>query len=216
MDISRKLALEIFGLQDGKYTECDLNSAYRKLSKIAHPDSGGNSTLFIFITECRNMLLVQPSQEKHENAEKKPTANKKTRKKIVRDISLFDLVSFMNDHFYLEDNVLLNSVFLLVRVSVSPILRRNLNKDYDFCIKSNIADFIRNDLKLVTFNQNVSLSEEHCKYRFFKVTVYAGQKKFKYYAKANTQKTIVSNSAFFKQKIKKYFTTKLNITLQKN
>lgn len=214
MDISRKLALEIFELQDGKYTETDVNSTYRKLSKIVHPDAGGNNNLFNFINECRKLLLEQSPQNKEKNTEPKAYTPKKPRKKKVKDISLFDLVSFLNNHFYLEDDTLLNSVFLLVRVSVSPIFKNKLHKDYDYSLKSAIADFLRNDLTLVTFNQNVFLPEEYKNYNIFKVTVYAGQKRYTYYTKANKQKTIISKSAFFKQKIEKCFTTKLNITLQ--
>lgn len=214
MDISRKLALEIFELQDGKYTETDVNSTYRKLSKIVHPDTGGNNNLFNFINECRKLLLEQSPQNKEKNTDSKAYTPKKPRKKKVKDISLFDLVSFLNNHFYLEDDAILNSVFLLVRVSVSPIFKKKLHKDYDYSLKSAIADFLRSDLTLVTFNQNVFLPEEYKNYNIFKVTVYAGQKRYTYYTKANKQKTIVSKSAFFKQKIEKCFTTKLNITLQ--
>ena len=60
MNISRDLALEIFGLKDD-FSIQELNYAYRKLAKITHPDRGGDKNLFIFIKECKDILDNKPS-----------------------------------------------------------------------------------------------------------------------------------------------------------
>ena len=58
MDISLKLALSIFGLNE-KYSQSEINSAYRRLAKITHPDSGGDNNIFLFVLIITNDCVLK-------------------------------------------------------------------------------------------------------------------------------------------------------------
>lgn len=111
MDISKELALELYGLKDN-FTEDDLKQQFRRLSKITHPDTGGDANLFKFVTECRNVLMGKSKEQtknhnsskaqsnssnNHNNTQKAKKEKANVRLKTLYDI-YYDLDKYIDEY----------------------------------------------------------------------------------------------------------------------
>lgn len=84
MDSFRQMALEIFGLREN-FTREEVNKKFKRLSKIVHPDIGGDENLFKFIMFCKEVLLdnskindVKQTDEKPKTRQSKEDSKKES------------------------------------------------------------------------------------------------------------------------------------------
>ena len=96
MDISLKLALSIFGLNEN-YSQSEISYAYRKLAKITHPDSGGDKNLFLLVKECKELLeKILKTVLFQQKLPQKQTQLRKT----LKSFSLSNLIYFMKNTIF--------------------------------------------------------------------------------------------------------------------
>lgn len=185
MDISRKLALEIFGLQDGKYTEKDLSDAYRKLAKVTHPDSGGETVLFRFVQECKEILEKGVSTSTDSNHKKYRSSG--YTKQDTREEGNLSL-EFVNQYFLMLHTIVqkyrINLIIASAKVCIYPIFRKS--KQICLTISPTITfdEFLRVADK--NFYDIITLPENFEKIKRFKVHVEFLGKPYKFLVKRNT------------------------------
>ncbi len=168
MDVSRQTALEIFGLKDG-CSEDDINKKYRTLSKVVHPDTGGDENLFLLLTTCKDTLL-----KPHSTAS--PTTNssnaKQTSSAPSKKTYYIDLTQLYDSYFSLDELLSqfdITNIHGTARINISPCRQRNKRESSTVTIIQPFGEFRK--LSFVLFKQNIILSEEFKKHTSFNVRV---------------------------------------------
>lgn len=145
MKISREIALEVFNLKEG-YTDEELKSAYRRLSKICHPDTGGDQNLFVFITSCKDLLeetikykskgSTQNDIDQKESKSKSSTEANCVKERIDIDLEKLighytsGLLNVLMRHYEIE------KIFFYSAICMYPRLKKSEKKNYTFRLES--------------------------------------------------------------------------------
>lgn len=125
MNISRDLALSVFGLKEG-YSEKELSEAYRRLAKITHPDSVGDNNLFVFIKECKDVL-----ENNIQNSDNSVNSRKKDSSPQAKDIKITDIsLDLLHEEYILLNKHMkafhIRNIYTYVKVFIHPILKKSL------------------------------------------------------------------------------------------
>lgn len=125
MNISWDTALLVFGLKDN-FTQNELKTRYRSLSKITHPDTGGDENLFKFITACKEVLennkdtSSNSSNQKRDSSYTSKQSSKETTNIKLR--TLYDIIYDLNDY---TDKYDIQIIHTQIDITVSS--RRKMN-----------------------------------------------------------------------------------------
>lgn len=172
MNISRQLALEIFGLKEN-FTKEDVVRKFRGLSKIVHPDTGGDENLFKFIICCKETLL---NNSKANNASQtyEPPKPRESKKKSVF-ITLPDLYDFyyVLDIYSKQYDII--EIRGKARIFITPYVILPFITKQKYC-ESTIIKFSQpfsefKELDFANFFATVKLSENLKKFQKFKIRV---------------------------------------------
>ena len=165
MDITRQTALEIFNLNDN-FTTAELNKRYRELSKIVHPDTGGDENLFKMLTCCKDVLTNTSHQSAPENNSASSSEQKaKTRAYInlkTLDDIYFSLSRYLNEWDIYE-------IHGMARVQISPRWRKDQCTLTNLYLKQPFEQFQR--AGFVSFSEVITIPEALKKFKAFSVRV---------------------------------------------
>lgn len=205
MDISKNLALAIFGLNE-KYSENDLSKSYHRLARIIHPDCGGDQNLFFLINECKEILEknLQTSSNSFESFCENKAANHSffytnhwpKEKNVQKDIPLttlykeYDLLWQYPKYFHIK-NIVSN-----IYISIEPIFKKSNVKHIDILLKSSFTDFYEACPNEIVFEKTILIPKDFKEYNFFKVLVQIEEKKYIFFIFKNSFKEFSSFTAF--------------------
>ncbi len=168
MNVSRDIALEVFGLKEG-FTEKDIEAQYKKLAKITHPDAGGDDNLFRFVKECKNILTHSSSSSTQEQIER-----------FIILQQLYDSCEVIGAEQTIETLEEFNVTEIRARLSIqiSPLFRKDLTQVINQTLVTSTYDF-----KLaqnVIFCSNIRYPKEIQKFSWFRISLnfLAASKKF--------------------------------------
>ena len=189
MKISREIALEVFNLKEG-YTEEELKSAYRRLSKICHPDTGGDQNLFVFITSCKDVLQCKINPQNKPDVEKKKTnpssttkANSRPTEKIKVDVEVEKIYEFFNStkSFFAQ----IRNVFVDSVICMYPTFNKKEKKSYPIRFETEFnflnckVDVVDNRLN-IKFQKSIIVPEEFKKLKKIRVKIKFMDKTYKF------------------------------------
>jgi len=162
MDVSRQTALEIFGLSEN-FTPEEVENKFRKLSKIVHPDAGGDVNLFKFINRCRETLLDNVKASDARQAQEEP------KNKISADINLstlYDIYYRLQSYMSIYDII---EIIGTARIFIMPCR----NKKHCVTTIINFSQPFREfqELTFANFSTTVKLPEKLKKFKRFKIRV---------------------------------------------
>lgn len=158
MDVTRKTALEIFGLSEG-FTKEDVNRNFRRLSKIVHPDVGGDENLFKFIICCKEKLC-----------------DKKDKKVMGVDLTILYKIYDDLDSYNIDYNQ--TYIFGGARIFITPCIRKNYMRNQIVELVQPFKQF--KELNFVSFSATVKLPEELKNFNKFKICVNFMGKTYKF------------------------------------
>ena len=213
MDISLKLALSIFGLNE-KYSQSDINSAYRRLAKITHPDSGGDSNLFLFIKECKESL--EKSINTNYSSAKTSMPPNSTQQNTVKyaDIDL----DLLYDEYNILDNYMedfnIRDIVSNMYISIRPIFKNSLTKWKNYSLNYPFKYFLASNKKEILFKETIFLPKEFEKHKFLKVFVKIEEKEYHFYISPNSSRELSSLNAFKAYGDFDYFLTTLHLSFK--
>lgn len=212
MDIPYRLALDVFGLSDSP-SELDINKAYKRLVKCAHPDKGGDKNLFSFITECKNVLLKgdaskrKTSQNSCNNSDSNNTSTTQKSGKKNYYVNLSDLY---NIYYYslgrIQQECNITDIRTSINMYIYPVFRKNKLKVIQVQTSCDFSDLSK--FGYVPLKCYVKLPEEFCKYNKFNVSFSLLDKSF--------SKTLSTNSINSFKLNDSRFDTILDVTLIKS
>lgn len=213
MDISINLALSIFGL-NGKYSQSEISSAYRKLVKITHPDSGGDKNLFLFVNECKDLL-----EKNFQNPFFSSGVSKKedTNQQSKRKIAYIELDLLYEEYDILEkymEEFNINDIYSNMYISINPIFKKALTKWKNYTLKYPFISFLESKRKEIIFKETICIPKEFEKYKFFNVSIRIEEKKYNFFIFKNTFKEISSLNAFKECDNSNHFLTTLQLSFE--
>lgn len=143
LKISRQTALEVFGLKED-FAKDELNQKFRKLSKLVHPDVGGDENLFKLIMCCKEVLLndVGEQEETHKEQKTQKTATPKKAEKEKTNISLNTLY---NIYYNLSENMRkydIVYIYAMAKVYVIPTKKKSQCKSIDLELIQRFSNFL--------------------------------------------------------------------------
>ena len=213
MDISLKLALSIFGLND-TYSQSEINSAYHRLAKITHPDSGGDNNLFLFVKECRDLLEknIQNTVFSSKATTKTNTAPQNNVKFANIDLDmLYDEYDILADYMK-EFNIC--DIISNMYISINPIFKKSLTKWKNYTLKCPFKSFLASHQREIIFEENIIISPEFEKYKFFKVFIQIEEKKYHFFISRNSFKEFSSFVAFKEYASSEHFLTSVRLSFK--
>lgn len=167
MNIPREIALEIFGLTDN-FDENELKNCYTNLSKIIHPDSGGDEKLFNFVTKCKNVLENNTDKEEKQNS----NSNKGT------EISVRQLKDIYDKIYYYSKKLNIEKIYTEIELCLIPIENKNDMWSTKYYLYDSLESFLIRDG--VVFEVVVKIPEELKEYNKLKVEFLYNGKKVKF------------------------------------
>lgn len=213
MDISLNIALSIFGL-DEKYSQSEINSAYRKLAKITHPDTGGDKNLFLFIKECKQLLeknITINNFSFKTGTNSNPTPQNTVNSANIELNLLYEEYNLLEK--YMKDYNIKNIVSNMY-VSVRPIFKKSLTRWKNYSLQYPFEYFLASKQKEILFKETIYFPKEFEKYKFFKVFIQIEEKKYHFFISINASKEISSLSAFKKCDDSNHFLTTLHMSFE--
>lgn len=166
MEMNRELAIKILGLQDA-YSEKELKTRYRLLSKILHPDVKGDSKLFLLIGECYTYLCNNNSEiDSKENKYDEHSAEEDE----IND--RYTTLPFLYENFLWFEKYTREYNIIQIRsevfVLVKPILSK---KDYTTTVnlRSDFKSFL--STSSVIFEENIILPDYLSEYTYFQLKI---------------------------------------------
>lgn len=184
MDVSRQVALEIFGLRKN-FTKEEINKNFRRLSKIVHPDTGGDENLFKFIMCCKEILLDNSkiNNIKKEEKEPKQSENRKGSNKKLAHINIntlydiyYDLDSYTNKYDIID-------IMGSARIFIIPCKKQKYCDSKTISFSQPFREF--EELNFVCFSKVVKLPEDLKKFKKFKIRVEFFGETFEFKVKMN-------------------------------
>lgn len=165
MEISRQTALEILSLKDN-FTTDELNKRYRELSKIVHPDTGGDEALFKLLTCCKDTLTGATFQT---NSAKKANPTTKSNGKPTAYVNLktLDDIYFSLSEYLSEWDII--EIRSMVRIQISPRWKKEQSVSMNINLAQPFEQFQR--AGFVSFSKTISIPETLKKYKTFNVRV---------------------------------------------
>lgn len=165
MFISRQTALEIFNLKDG-FTTAELTKRYRELSKIVHPDTGGDENLFKMLTCCKDVL----SSASHQATPEKNSASsskQKTKTRCYINLKTLEDIYFSLSKYLTEWDI--HEIQAMARVQISPRWRKSQCTSTNLYLKQPFEQFQR--AGFVSFSEVITIPEALKKFKTFRVRV---------------------------------------------
>ena len=165
MEISRQTALEILGLTDN-FTTDELNKRYRELSKILHPDTGGDENLFKMLTCCKDVLTNHNSQSSSAKASTHSSAQES------KTLCYIDLKTLEDIYFTLHEyrkNWDIIEVRSMARVHIAPRWKRKLGVSMNINLTQPFEEF--QVASFVNFSETISIPESLKNFKNFNVQV---------------------------------------------
>lgn len=175
MEVQRETALEVFGLKEG-FTQEELNKAFRKLSKVTHPDTGGDDNLFRFIMSCKETLSKKSStnnsktqtQKGYTHQPKQEAYNKKSEKE-EKNIYLNTLYKiYRRLHEYTSEYDIIE-ILGSARVYITPCRKKKESKSFNIQLEQSFKEF--QNLGFAKFATTIVLPETFRKFKYFDVRV---------------------------------------------
>lgn len=180
MEISRELALEIFGLKES-FSQEELKKAYRRLSKITHPDSGGDENVFRLIGYCKE-TLENPNSNKSKNmhsntnSQKTSTSTSNSTEKKRLYVSLPQLYDIHYDFMWkldeFQDYIVKNNVAEIrsgISIYISPLFRKNITETMKYELNREMKQFLNSGF--VQFTKTILIPERLKNYKKLRVHV---------------------------------------------
>lgn len=162
MEVSRKTALEIFGLKED-FTKEQLKKEFTRLTKVVHPDKGGCANLFRFVTCCKEELLNPDSKEK-----KGHWIDLKTLKSYVYCGELNTLLKQYK----------IDTIYCDIRLSITPY--RNEKYTTHMYHKLTYPFNCYQDIGNIRFSTTIKLPKEFDRFKKFKVKVEYKEETFEF------------------------------------
>lgn len=183
VDVKKDL-LELFGLKE-EFSEEELQKAYKRLAKIAHPDTGGDSNLFKFITKYKELLLGNETRfEFKEDKSKKNQKedNSKNYKENKRD-KIYDIEFDKLDAHYITGTLNelkgynIEYIYENINFKFKTLIGIN-EKSVNLTLKTPYINFVGNNF--VEFTSDVIVPKEFKNSKFLKVKVSLLGKKYSF------------------------------------
>lgn len=171
MEISREIALEVFGLKDG-FTQDELNKEFRKLSKLVHPDVGGSEGLFKFIKCCKENLVNNSASQ----VERKTQPPKKGKERARINLSI--LYDDYYDLGYYTSKYEITEIYSKARVYITPTRDKKQSENISINLTQPFYEF--RTLGFANFSATVTLPESFQKFKKFNVRVEFNGETFKF------------------------------------
>lgn len=193
MEIPYETAREVFGLNEG-FSDKEVKSSFRKLSKICHPDNGGNSNLFRFISECKKVLEAKDTIYN----------NKAQLEKAYTRIAL----EVLYEEYYWIDEILekyenIKTVYTYIDIYISN-KRNGEYKRQLIIVETPISVLLSSNY--VSFFTNVVIPKEFSKNNSFYVKIiYMGKEHSFKLKRRNEIKELAYNGLMFKSYLKIQF-----------
>lgn len=169
MEISRQTALEIFSLKDN-FTADELNKRYRELSKIVHPDTGGDENLFKLLTCCKNVLTNHDSKSTSaKTSTHSPTHSSAPKSKTLCyiDLKTLDDIYFALHEYRKEWDIV--EIRSMARVHIAPRWKKKLGVSMNIDLTQPFEEFSISSF--VNFSETICIPESLKKFKNFNVRV---------------------------------------------
>ena len=165
MEISRQTAIEILSLNDN-FTTDELNKRYRELSKIVHPDTGGDQNLFKLLTCCKDILTNTLHQVAYEKSSA-PSFSQKNKPSYYIDLkTLDDIYFFLSDYTAKCDIVEIHS---MARIHIAPRWKKKHGVSMNINLTQPFEQF--NRAGFVNFFETITIPDSLKKFKNFNVRV---------------------------------------------
>lgn len=165
MEISRQTALEIFSLKDN-FTTDELNKRYRELSKIVHPDTGGDEALFKLLTCCKNTLTGTASKASSTKSSS-PASKSNEKANAYVNLKTLEEIYFSLSEYLSEWNII--EIRSMARIQISPRWKKEQSVSMNINLAQPFEQFQR--AGFVSFSKTISIPETLKKYKAFNVRV---------------------------------------------
>lgn len=170
MYVSRELALEILGLGEN-FTQEEVNKNFRKLSKMIHPDLGGDENLFKFIMCCKEVLLynskINTTQQTHKASEMQENKKDSKKKSVYVNLSdLYDIYDSLDDYIEEYD---ITDIKGIARIFIIPCKNKKYCESANIHFSQEFKEFEK--LNFANFSTTVKLPENLKKFKKFKIRV---------------------------------------------
>lgn len=161
MEVSRQLALQIFGLENN-FTQDELNKRFINLCNLLHPDNGGDEKLFEFVKTCMNTLENNCTQ----------ILNKNTTDKNVGSVYLLTL--YEHPHRRKELNEYASKYDILyiwcaAKISIIPCKNKKLQEIIFYEMAQDYKEFKL--MGFLNFRAQIQMPEAFMKFKTFNVRV---------------------------------------------
>ncbi len=170
MDVSRQTALEIFGLKEN-FSKEEVNKNFRRLSKIVHPDIGGDKNLFEFIMCCKDTLFDDSKANESRKAHGEPKS-KESRKEYKKE-SVYVNLSVLYDIYYDLDEYTekydITEIRGIARIFIIPCRNKEFSESRTINFSQSFREF--RELDFANFSSTVKLPEKLRKFKKFKIRV---------------------------------------------
>lgn len=184
----KKDLLELFELKEN-FSEDELKKSYKRLVKIAHPDTGGDANLFKFIKKAKDLLLsgdkieFDDSINSKNEFEMKKENSKRTHIKfesLCKLYSQYRIKEYEADTIYEIISVKFKNLFGINEKSINlnlttPYSQFEINRFVEFTSDIIIPKEFKNSLIL---NVNVSILDK--KYNFIILNIFKITKVIEY------------------------------------
>ena len=194
MEVNRKTALEIFGLNQNANKE-DINKSFKRLSKRVHPDTGGDENLFKFILYCKEVLLSGKSQENtsenYNYGREEHSKNQKER----GSLSLKTLYDVYGRLYKITEEYDITHIRNAMVVYITPCKKKKLME----CISLQTAQpfYEFQELGFARFIANINIPENLKKFKKFNIRVEMMGKKFEFKVSMKKPHYILEYSEIF-------------------
>ncbi len=175
MYVSRQMALEILGLNED-FTKEEFNENFRRLSKIVHPDAGGDESLFKFIMCCKETLLNESKtndmkkthkESKVNDMEKTHKESEKDFKKKVGNINLSTLYWIYFELNCITSEYDIDAIKCKAQIFITPCGFKKYCESTTINLSESFIEF--RQLGFANFSTTVKLPERFKKFNKFNV-----------------------------------------------
>lgn len=179
MEVTWQTALEIFGLKEG-FTKDELNKSFRRLSKVSHPDTGGDENLFRFIMSCKETLSKTNNSttqtEKQQTQPQREETKKPEKEKVYVELTtLYDIFYNLSKYTTEYD---ITDIRGVARVHITPCKNKKERRSINIEVQQYFKEFER--LGFVNFATTLVLPETLKKFKKFNIQVEFMGKTFKF------------------------------------